>query len=482
MRQTRRPGRPRSDSTCHWKVSRVSPADDKPINVALLGLGLIGSEVYSHFSQDPAVHVSRVLVRDKAKQRSVQLSPGVLTEDFAEILGDPSVPIVVELTGDGEAHRDYVLPALRGGKHVVTANKKILANNWAEIVSATESGSMLRIDAAVGGGLPVVLPTQHLSKGGRIDRVAAVLNGTTNYILWRMRQIEGELGQERATIEQLIEEAGEQGLCEPDPAEDLDGTDTISKLVILANLAFDGAFNPADAQVRQGIRQQAFEIRAADFYYVAQRFPTRHQTPFDIKLLGVADRDEQGQVTLRVQLFLLKVDHPLSLVTTGALNSVLVKGADLGSQYFFGTGAGPKPTTVAIAAGVRQIVSQLGKPVSWMGYPAPRTVPLKPIQHEVTQGLVRSYAPDLPGVFKKKLEVFERLGVNIQNAENVGSAGRPYEGKFIETDGSMPDYISVGPTTEGLVQEALEGLRSLDGVSQVCYFPIYDDGGDESAG
>lgn len=323
-------------------------AAQEGIHIALLGLGTIGQEVYRYLLEDPFVRVSHILVRDPDKERkilkkhNIEVPRELLRTDRSIILRDPNVRMVVEVTGESDADTQFIIPALEKGKDVTTANKEALSRSWGRLLAtAADKGRVLRFDAAVGGGLPVVRIMQQHATHDRIAKVVGVLNGTTNFILWYLKtqahmqlELQKKAGTgRRVPFRDALKLAQEKGLCESDADKDLNGTDTKHKLLILANLAFESEFS-LSAIEPEGISGQDFEVRAADFYYMSEVLPTKGETGYDIKLLGIAERYPDGAVSLRVHPCLVREDHPIATVTVEELNGVWLVGRRLGGAVF----------------------------------------------------------------------------------------------------------------------------------------------------
>jgi homoserine dehydrogenase len=277
----------------------------------------------------------------------VTLAPELLCTDPAEVVNDPSVEIVVEVMGGLEPARTLILAAIAAGKSVVTANKAVIARHGEEIAdAAARQGVYVLIEAAVGGGIPIIEPLKQSLGGNRIQRVSGIINGTTNYILSRM-------ADEGAAYADVLAEAQRLGYAEADPAADVEGGDAADKIAILAGLAYGGAVERTAIPTEGISALQARDVSYAD------------QLGFRVKLLAVAQRlgaDSDGteQLDVRVHPTLVPKDHPLAGVN-GVNNAILVEGDPVGRVMFYGPGAGAGPTASAVVAdilniaGVRQV-------------------------------------------------------------------------------------------------------------------------------
>ena len=324
------------------------------VKVGLLGLGTVGTGT-AKILLDPTgrhplvsdIEVARVGVRSLDKPRDIEIAADRFTTDLEAIVTDPSIDVVVELIGGLEPARSLMLKAIHQGKHVVTANKAVIARYGDELfTAANEAGVYVLLEAAVGGGIPVIQPLKQALGVNRIQAVTGIVNGTTNYILTRMQEEGGD-------FETILADAQALGYAEADPTADVDGLDAADKIAILASLAFGGRIKLSDVYC-EGIRH----VSAADIAY-AERLG------FVIKLLAIARRDicptsneALDQLQLRVHPTLVPDHHPLASVN-GIYNAILVEGEPIGQVMFFGPGAGEGPTASAVASDILNIAATL---------------------------------------------------------------------------------------------------------------------------
>ena len=286
------------------------------------------------------LELRRVAVRDLNRPRTVELAAELLSTDPEAVVDDPAVDIVVEVMGGLEPARSLILRAIAAGKPVVTANKAVIARYGEEIAAAAaRSGVYVLIEAAVGGGIPIIEPLKQSLGANRIQRVSGIINGTTNYILSRM-------AAEGAAYADVLADAQRLGYAEADPAADVQGGDAADKIAILAGLAYGGAV-PREAIPTEGIDQ----LDARDIAYA-------EQLGYVVKLLAVAqampgDQAEQ-LLDVRVHPTLLPKAHPLAGVN-GVNNAILVEGDPVGQVMFYGPGAGAGPTASAVVADILNI-------------------------------------------------------------------------------------------------------------------------------
>ncbi len=318
--------------------------------IGLLGLGTVGTGTVA-ILQDPLgrspllkeIEIYRVGVRSLDKTRGVDLPTGVLTTDLDSIVSDPEIDIIVELMGGLEPARSLILKAIANKKHVVTANKAVIARYGHEIYSAAnEARVYVLLEAAVGGGIPIIKPLKQSLGANRIQSIMGIVNGTTNYILTQMTTEGADFGE-------VLAEAQKLGYAEADPSADVDGYDAADKIAILASLGFGGRVKREDVYC-EGIRQ----VSAVDITYA-------DKLGFVIKLLAIAE-GLQGEASenlqLRVHPTLVPKDHPLANIN-GVYNGILVEGDPLGQVMFYGRGAGAGPTASAVVSDILNIVGIL---------------------------------------------------------------------------------------------------------------------------
>ena len=311
----------------------------KAINVGLLGIGTVGGGTFTVLKRNAEEITRRAgrpirisVVADKNLELAKQVTGGDcrLTDDAFAVVADPDVDIVVELIGGYGVAKDLVLKAIENGKHVVTANKALLAKHGNEIFAAAhQKGVMVAFEAAVAGGVPIIKALREGLSANRIEWIAGIINGTTNFILSEMR----DKGLPFATV---LAEAQRLGYAEADPSFDVEGVDAAHKLTIMSAIAFGSPMHFEKAHI-EGITQ----LEAVDIKYAGQ-------LGYRIKLLGITKRTEDG-IELRVHPTLITAKRLLANVE-GAMNAVLVKGDAVGPTLYYGKGAGAEPTASAVIA------------------------------------------------------------------------------------------------------------------------------------
>ncbi|HEX5639949.1 MAG TPA: homoserine dehydrogenase [Burkholderiaceae bacterium] len=311
----------------------------KPIKVGLLGLGTVGRGTYSVLKRNQeeirrragrGIEIAAIAVRDVRKARETVGAEIPVSSSAEDVVGHPDIDIVVELIGGYEPARTLVLDAIRRGKHVVTANKALLAKHGNEIFEAAHArGVMVAFEAAVAGGIPIIKALREGLTANRIEWIAGIINGTSNFILSEMRS-------KGLAFDTVLREAQRLGYAEADPTFDVEGIDAAHKLALLSSIAFGVPIN-VDAAYTEGISRLA----AADIRYA-------EQLGYRIKLLGITKRTPAG-IELRVHPTLVPMQRLLASVE-GAMNAVLVKGDAVGTTLYYGPGAGSEPTASAVIA------------------------------------------------------------------------------------------------------------------------------------
>jgi len=318
------------------------------IGVGLLGLGTVGSGVVKLLQENATqifqrigkeVEIKKILERDPEKGRLLGISTELLTDSFEDILNDQEIQIVIELLGGIDPALTYMLDALRQGKHVVTANKDVVADHGKELFqAAADGGGDFYFEASVAGGIPIIHILKESLAANRISDVIGIVNGTTNYILTRM-------SEEKIDFQQVLQEAQDAGYAEADPTADIEGHDAARKIAILASIAFNSRVTTDDVYV-EGIT----EITPEDISYA-------RELGYVIKLLALA-RDHGKEIEVRVHPAFLPQEHPLATVQ-GVFNAIFVQGNAVGETMFYGKGAGQMPTASAVVGDVMEIVRNL---------------------------------------------------------------------------------------------------------------------------
>lgn len=420
----------------------------REIGVGLLGLGTVGSEVANvllqrsrHLSEQVGASVTlrRVLVRDVAKARPYDFPASLLTTNADEIFNDPAIDIVIELVGGEQPAADYIRRAITSGKHVVTANKEVIAKSGYRLLSlAAQHGVDLRYEASVGAGIPILSPLQQELAANEISAIRAIVNGTTNYILTKM-------AREGLPYAQALQQAKDLGYAEPDPTNDVEGIDAAYKLAILASLAFHTPVKPS-AIFREGISR----LDPKDFTYA-------HELGYAVKLLAIA-KERGDSIEARVHPALTPLDTQLATVD-GVFNAVQIEGDLVGQLVFYGRGAGGRPTTSTVVADVLTIA----RSIALEGIIKPRIelnrrIPVAPMDDIRTRYYFRLSVSDQPGVLA---EIGRVLG------EHHISISAVIQKELDPAAQTAQIVILTHPAVEKSVQTAVSELSALPLVNKM---------------
>ena len=310
-------------------MTKVS--NERPLRVGIAGLGAVGLDVAKRLIAGvPGLTLAAVAVRDVDKARAIVGSKVPISSDFNDVIRNPDIDIVVELIGGYEPAYALAMEAIMRGKHVVTANKALIARHGNQLFDAARShGVMIAFEAAVAGGIPIIKALREGLTANRIEWIAGIINGTSNFILSEMRS-------RGITFDAALEDAQRLGYAEADPTFDVEGIDAAHKLAILSSIAFGVPIN-IDAAYTEGITRLAKE----DIKYA-------EQLGYRIKLLGITKRTAAG-IELRVHPTLVPLQRLIANVE-GAMNAILIKGDAVGTTLYYGQGAGSAPTASAVIA------------------------------------------------------------------------------------------------------------------------------------
>jgi homoserine dehydrogenase len=382
----------------------------KNIKVGLLGFGTIGTGVVKVIQQNceilasrlgATIELARIADLDTTTDRGVELSPGVLTDDAQGLLNDPEIQVVVELIGGYEPARTFVLQAIRNGKHVVTANKALLAKHGDEIFAAAEvAGVDVMFEAAVGGGIPIISAIKENLGANNFYAFYGILNGTCNYILT-------EMDEEGKDFSDVLDEAQKKGYAEADPTFDVEGVDTAHKLALLLSLCF-GTKVDYDQIYTEGISN----ITALDIEY-ARDFG------YKLKLLAIGKRDGD-KIEARVHPTMIPEDYPLAAIN-GVFNTVRLVGDFSGPVMLSGYGAGMNATASAVMGDVlavaRDLQTDCGSRMPALGCPQSElsSLSIKPMEQIVTHYYLRFNVKDQPGVLAKIAGVLGEHEISIES-------------------------------------------------------------------
>jgi homoserine dehydrogenase len=422
----------------------------KTVNIGLLGLGTVGGGTLNvlvrnagEISRRTGMNIRVLCAAAKSYDPAGLdgLDSVTIHDDAGKVLADPDVDIVVELIGGYSPAREFVLEAIANGKHVVTANKALIAMHGEEIFAAArDKGVAVAFEAAVGGGIPIIKSLREGLAGNHIEWLAGIINGTGNFILTEMR----DKGREFADV---LSEAQKLGYAEADPTFDVEGIDAAHKLAILGSLAF-GMPLKFDATYTEGITK----IEPSDVTYAGE-------LGYRIKHLGIARRTQKG-VELRVHPTLIPHKRLLANVD-GVMNAVLVKGDMVGPTLYYGAGAGSLPTASAVVADIIDVARSLDCPQSFVptqGYnnDAIEDIAVLPIGEVETSFYLRMLAHDEPGVMAEVSTTLAEAGISIE-------AMRQYES--VTDDGYVPLVMLTHSVTERTMDETIAKIEALPRIS-----------------
>lgn len=380
------------------------------IKIGLVGTGTVGGgclDILANHSNDfkRLYGIDLQLVRVCSREEEAVKARGLgqlFTTDFNDVVNDPEIDLVIELIGGTTAAHDLVVAALRNKKHVVTANKALMATYGEEVMTlAQQNGVEIAFEASVGGGIPIIDPLKHSLTANEITSVMGIVNGTTNYMLTRMTQ-------EGLAYDDVLAQAQALGYAEADPTADVDGLDAAAKIAILASIAFHSRVTLNDVHA-EGIRNiEPMDLEAAT------------EMGYVVKLLAIADRTEQG-ISVRVHPTMLPASHQLANVN-GVFNAIYVTGDAVGEAMFFGEGAGAGAAASAVMGDVVEVARHIQQgcgPI--VGCTCVDKLPLVPVEDLSCQYYVRFTVVDRPGVMASMAGLFAKHGVSLHSVSQRGS-------------------------------------------------------------
>lgn len=417
------------------------------IHVGLLGLGTVGCGVYRmiHEHQEELFHriglpiqVEKILIRDIHKDRKIIMPDDLLTTDPEDIVNNPNIDVVIEVMGGMEETKELILRALRRHKHVITANKDLLALYSGELLSvASEYGCDLFYEASVGGGIPVLRSVVDGLSSDRIFKMMGIVNGTTNFILTKMTK-------EKISFEQALADAQALGFAEADPTSDIEGLDAARKMVILSTLGFSMKVSLEDLFIK-GIST----ITPEDIDY-ADRFG------YVIKLIGIARRDN-GRVEISVEPAFISKDHPLASVNN-EFNAIYIYGEGIGETMLYGPGAGQLPTATAVVSDLVAVAKNMRLGVTGKSALIPyNKKQLKNDEEIFVKYFLRLLVKDEAGSFAKLSALFAEKNISFEKLSQ-----QPLKGK-----GMAEVVIITHQTTRKAFLSVLSQLRDMQMVYEI---------------
>ena len=418
-------------------------------NVGLIGFGTIGAGVVETFNRNldlmeqkvgAKIKLKRIVDLDIETDRGVAVDINVLSTDINDILEDPEIDIVIELIGGYEPAKTFILKAMSHGKHVVTANKALLAKHWDEILkTADENNVRICFEASVGGGIPLLEPLNERLAANHIKSIYGIINGTANYILTKMTE-------EGLDFEDVLREAQEKGYAEQDPTFDIEGHDTAQKLIILTILGF-GTYVKQDKFHVEGISK----IKQEDIEFI------KNELGYSIKLLAIA-RIENGKLEVRVHPTLISADHLLASVN-GVFNGVYLIGDIVGPVMLYGPGAGMMPTASAVVGDCLDIVENMARPNIY-GPKDTEVKEIKDIADICSKYYLRLTVIDKPGVLHNISGILSKFDISLESVNQR----KKDEGK------EVPIFLVTHEALENNIRNAVKEIDELDLVKEDTLF------------
>ena len=418
------------------------------INIGLMGLGSVGGGVAATLLNNSdtlsdkiglPIGLKKILVRDRGKTRDTAIPSELLTTNPEDILDDNDIHVVVEVIGGTDPAGSFLKRALSSGKHVVTANKEVMAQSGPELLRLAEQNRVnLLFEASVAGGIPIVGCLMNELLANDVFSIRGIINGTTNYILTRM-------ANQGTDFQQALSEAQDRGYAESDPTNDVEGIDAVYKLCILTSLAYHHRISPQEIY-RQGITT----LEANDFRYA-------NELGYAIKSVAIATL-ENGAIQARVYPALIPLDHMLAKVD-GVYNAVEVEGSLCGQVLFHGMGAGREPTTSAVVGDLIEIARRIGV----QGPPAPmvqngRALSIRSIDDLETRYYLRLTVADRPGVLAQISRILGDGDISLASVIQKDSDPEQQTAELV---------ITTHPAREASVQKALQQVSALDVVTRI---------------
>ncbi|MCM8801164.1 MAG: homoserine dehydrogenase [Candidatus Omnitrophica bacterium] len=420
----------------------------KSINVGLIGLGNVGSGVFKILEDKKGllskkiglkINVKKICDKDIVSKRNVSVNKGLLTKDVKEILNDPQIDIVIELIGGIHPAKEYIMEALKNGKHVVTANKALLAQEGKEIFAyASERAKNIYFEASVGAGIPIIKSLREGLVANRFYSIFGIVNGTTNYIL-------SEMSYNNLTFNEALSQAIKKGFAEKDPSLDIMGIDSAHKLILLVYLCF-GRLVSLDEVFIEGIS----EISLLDVSYAKE-------LGFEIKLLATAKK-QRDELELRVQPTLIPKRHLLSSVG-GVCNAIFVSSDLAGDLLFYGPGAGRMSAASAVVADLvdltQDIKAGLFKPI--LNILSDTSIKrLRKIEDSISRYYIRFMAKDQPGVLARISGILAKNNISIASVTQ----------KERKKASVVPIVMVIHEAKERSLRLALEAIDRLEVIKQ----------------
>ena len=419
------------------------------VNIGLIGFGTIGSGVVETFNKNldllenkvgKKVKLKKIVDLDITTDRGVDVSPEILSKDINDILRDPDIDIVIELIGGYQPALKFILSAMENGKHVVTANKALLAKHWDEIIyTAQKNNVRICFEASVGGGIPLLQPLNESLAANHLKSIYGIINGTANYILTKM-------SEEGRNFDDVLKEAQEKGYAEADPTFDIEGDDTAQKLIILTIIGF-GVY----------VKQENFHVEGISSITKEDIGFAKEELNCCIKLLAISKLVD-GKLQVRVHPTLVPMDHLLSSVN-GVFNGAYLVGDIVGPVMMYGPGAGMMPTASAVVGDCIDIIENMEKPVIY-GPVETSVKSISDIADLKSKYYLRLLTEDKPGV------LHEISGVLSEHNISIGSMTQKHQ----DEEEGIPIFMVTHTALEMDMRAAVDRIDQLDCVKAKTVF------------
>ena len=418
----------------------------KKVKIAILGFGNVGTGVWRILQENRKeivkrsnyeIEVAKILVKNINKKRDINVPNGLLTDNIDDIINDESIKIVVELIDGTKEAKEYMIRAMKAKKHIVTANKLVIANWSEELFKTAEKENVLfYYEASVAGGIPIIREINESLTANRIEQIIGIINGTTNYILSKMTMDE-------ISFDESLREAQEKGYAEADPTSDVDGFDAVYKLAIMSSLAF-GTKVDHDCIYREGIRS----ISDIDIEYAKK-------LGYTIKLLAIA-KEENNKLELRVHPTLIPSSHPMANVGD-AFNAIMIKGNAVGELMLYGQGAGALPTGSAVIGDIISILRNNVNPSDLLDLSDKADFKeVKKSEENESEFYIRLNVKDTVGVLGDTAEIFGKNNVSIMSVTGD-----------VRHDDHGPLGFITHKSSEKNIRNSLKKIKELENVNKI---------------
>ncbi len=416
------------------------------VKIAILGFGNVGTGVWKILRENKKeimkrsnyeIEVSKILVNDINKKRDINVPNGTLTDNIDDIINDESIKIVIELIGGPGEAKDYMIRAMKAKKHIVTANKLVIANWGEELFKIAEEEKVLfYYEASVAGGIPIIREINESLTANKIQQIIGIINGTTNYILSKMTN-------DGVSFAEALIEAQEKGYAEADPTSDVEAYDAVYKLAIMASLSFGTKVNH-DSIYREGISN----ISSLDIEY-AKKFG------YTIKLLAIA-KEENNKLELRVHPTLVPSNHPMANVND-VFNAIMIKGNAVGELMLYGRGAGDLPTGSAVVGDIISILRNNVRPSDLSEVSAEVDFKeIKESEENESEFYIRLNVKDRAGVLGDTAAIFGKNNVSIISMT-----------QDVSREDDVPLAFITHKSLERDIKNSLEKIKRLENVNRV---------------